>query len=337
MHISSLFHSALVTLSLASFACLPACSKKEEDKGAEVTAESISADDTITEQHDAASVTWLVQPDGQVKAKIMAPGGEPLDKDVTGKLIVQPNTEGAKPVTADLQFDAKAGLYTAVIPKLESDMTPVSYELGVKGKPVKGALYLPKGGTKELVLTAKATEEVKIPKDKKGPNGGILQVAGDDMLEIVANEKTGETRVYVLDDDYKPIPIGKRKVQLGVVGEVPETVYLNPEPKGLFFTGKLKGKVHPHKVTVMLYPENHPEPVVVLCGWHPGTVIVVGPSAPVIAMFVVANWSPVIVVGAPAPPVIVIKGKGHHDHHDHHDHHHHDHHGPGHGIHLHLH
>jgi len=312
MQTSVIFRGALASLLLAATLALPACSKKEETKNAEVTAENIAAEDAITEQHDDATVTLAVKPEGVVKARIKSPDGEPLEKGVTGKLIVKPMTKGAEPVTADLTYDAKAGLYTAEIPELDADLTEVAYELDVKGKPVKGALHLPKGGTKELVATAKVTAEVKLPEGKKGPNGGIIQVAGDDVIEIVADEKTGDTRVYVLDDDFKPIPVGKRKVKLGIYAAGPEMIELSPEPKGTFFTGKLKVKTNPSKVTVVLYPEVEPEPVVVLCGWSPGTVVVVGAHAHVYPLFVAVNWAPVVVVGA--PPVVIIDDHHHHHH-----------------------
>lgn len=311
MRFSVLLRSTFMALALASFATLPACSKKADaGKDNEVTAENIGADDALTEQYEPATVTWAVKPDGHVQARIKTPDGEPID-NATGTIIVKPTTKDATPVKAKLAFDAKAGLYTADIPKLEADLTEVSYELDVKGKPVKGAMHLPKGGTKELVATAKVTAEIKVPEGKKGPNGGIIQVAGDDLLEIVADQKSGETRVYLLDDDFKPMPVGKHKVKIGVVAGSPEAVELSAEPKGLFFVGKLNVKTNPSKLTVVFYDEDEPEPVVVLCGWHPGTVIIVG-GGPVVVMplFVAVAWTPVVVVGA--PPVIVVghKGKG---------------------------
>ena len=311
MRFSVLLRSTFMALALASFATLPACSKKSDAKDTEVTAENIAAEDALTEQYEPATVTWAVKPDGHVQARIKAPDGEPIENGVAGTLTVKPVAKDATPVKAKLAFDAKAGLYTADIPKLEADLTEVSYELDVKGKPVKGAMHLPKGGTKELVATAKVTAEIKIPEGKKGPNGGIIQVAGDDLLEIVADQKSGETRVYILDDDFKPMPVGKHKVKIGVVASGPDAIELSPEPKGLFFTGKLSVKANPTKLTVAFWDEDEPEPVVVLCGWHPGTVIVVG-GGPVVVMplFVAVAWTPVVVVGA--PPVIVVghKGKG---------------------------
>ena len=300
-----ILRATLLALVLGSMVVLPACSKKS-DASAEVTAENLSADDTITEQHDPATVSWSVTPDGKVRARIKTPDGQPVEKDVSGTLTVKPLQKGAQPVKATLVFDAKTGLHTADIPRLDADLTEVDYDIQVNGKPVEGALHLPKGGTKELVATAKVTAAVEVPKGKKGPNGGIIQVAGDDLLEIVADQKSGETRVYLLDDDLKPMPVGKHKVKIGVVAGSPEMVELTPEPKAMYFTGKLTVKANPSKLTVVFYDEADIEPVVVLCGWSPGVVIVLGTV--VLPLFVAVNWAPVVVV---QPPVIFVgKGKG---------------------------
>ncbi|MFS8068396.1 MAG: hypothetical protein ACMG6S_18720 [Byssovorax sp.] len=310
MRFSILVRSALVALTVASTAALPACSKKSAN---DITDEATAVEEALTEQHPAAAVTWLVMPDGQVKAMVKSPDGTPLEKGVTGTVTAKALDKTGKPVTAKLEAGAKPGAYTATLPKLEADLTDVTYKLEVDGKPVAGTLHLPRGGTAQLVTSAKAVEEAKMPADTKGPNGGIVQVVGDDVVEIVADKATGQVRVYVLDDDLKPIAVGKRKVKLAAVAGSPELVELEVEPKGLYFTGKFTGKTNPVKLTVVFYPDVDVEPIVVLCGWKPATVIVVGPGAPVlIPIFVVVNWAPVVVIDN-SPPVIVIhhgKGKG---------------------------
>jgi len=313
MRLTMLTRGALLALTLSSIALLPACGKKAPTEGteaAEATDESAAAEGTLTEQHPAATVTWLITPDGQVKARVKAPDGTPIEKNVTGTVTAKALKKVERPVTATLAADTKPGLYTATLPKLEADLTDVTYELAVDGKPLTGTLQLPRGGTQQLVTSAKAVAAVKLPADKKGPNGGIVQVVGDDVVEIVADKSTGQVRIYVLDDDFKPIAVGKRKVKLGVVAGSAELIELQVEPKGLFFTGKLSLKSDPIKLTVVLYPEEQPEPVVVLCGWTPTKVIVVGPGAPVLALFVVVSWAPVVVVNQGGPPVIFVTGKG---------------------------
>ncbi|HRI66208.1 MAG TPA: hypothetical protein PK156_18300 [Polyangium sp.] len=312
MRHDKLFRAGFVMLTLAAAIALPACSKKDEAAKPEITAESAAAEEAITEQHEPATVSWVVAPEGKLKARFKAADGAPLGTSVTGSVTVKPLQADAKPVTAKLVYDTEAGVHTAEFPALNADLTEVSYDVSVKGKPIKGAMHVPRGGTRELVATAKVSAEVKLPEGKKGPNGGVIQVVGDDVIEVVADVKSGETRVYVLDDDFKPIPVGKRKVKLAVVGSAPETVELAAEPKGLYFTGKLTVvKTNPHRLTVVLTGERSPEPVVVLCGYHPGTVVVVGPGAPTIGLFVAVGWAPAVVVVDPTPNIVVVgKGKG---------------------------
>jgi hypothetical protein len=295
-----------------SIAILPACGKKPAPT-TEIGAatESGEAEGTITEQQPAATVTWLVTPDGVVKARIKAADGTPIDKGITGTVTAKPLKKVERPVTVKLEADAsKPGMYLAALPPLEADLTDVTYAIDVNGAPLTGTLQLPRGGTVQLAATAKKVADVKLPAGKKGPNGGVIQVAGNDVLEIVADKTTGQVRIYVLDDDFKPVAVGKRKVKLGVVAQSSEVVDLQVEPKGLFFTGKLVGKADPVKLTVVLYQEEEPEPVVVLCGWTPTTVIVVGPGAPVVGLFVAVNWAPVVVVDQGGPSFVIVTGHG---------------------------
>jgi hypothetical protein len=308
MRLISLARGSFLALTLTTLAMLPACSKKPAPE-IDAATESGAAEGTITEQHPAATVTWLITPDGKVQARVKSADGTPIDKNVTGTVTAKPLKKVERPVTATLTADARPGNYTATLPKLEADLTDVSYELSVNGAPLTGTLQLPRGGTTQLATTAKASAAVKLPEGKKGPNGGIIQVAGNDVLEIVADKTTGQVRIYVLDDDFKPVAVGKRKVKLGVVAGSSEVVDLQVEPKGLYFTGKLVGKADPVKLTVVLYQEEEPEPVVVLCGWAPTTVIVVGPGAPVLGLFVAVNWAPIVVVDT-GPSVVIVQGRG---------------------------
>jgi hypothetical protein len=304
----------LVALTITVAAALPGCKKKAPSGTTDVTAEanavevSMSRDDSLTEKNDAGTVTWAVTPEGQVKARFKAPDGSLVKSGVTGTLTVKALKKNDKPVTVKLEPDPDSGIYVATIPKLGADLTEVDYEIDVNGKPVKGAMHLPRGGTRALVTTAKAAAENKLPEGKKGPNGGIVQVVGSDILEVVADQKTGQVRVYALNDDLKPVAVGKRRVKLGLVSSTPEMIELEAEPKQMYFTGKLSVKANPTKLTVALYEENEPEPVVALCGWDPGEVIVVGTGAPVLAVFAVVSWPAVVIVDP--RPVIIVSGKG---------------------------
>ncbi len=307
MHLKPLFHSLLATCLLASAtAGIGGCSKKEEavavpEEG--VTAENIADTGGISEKHDAGETVWSVAPEGQVKLLVKGPDGKPIDKNVTGTLTVKAaGDKEAKPTTVNLEPEPKTGLLVASIPKLEADITEVKYEVKADGKPMKGALHLPVGGTAEIVTNAKVAAEAKIDTGKKGPNGGVIQVVGDDTIEVVADKSSSKVRVYFLDADLKPVKVvPEKKVTIAVVTQNgPETVILEPDSGGLYFTGKVNVAVNPVKLTVGV--RHHDRARVVLVGYRPSTVVVVGAAA-VPAVFVVANagWG----VGVVSPTIVV--------------------------------
>jgi hypothetical protein len=156
------------------------------------------------------------------------------------------------------------------------------------------------------VAEATRAEQRPIPPGKVGPNGGVLEVVGNDTVEVVADKSSGQVRVYMLDASYKPIPIGARRVTLGFVGPDDETLALAPEPGGMYFTSSLPTRVDPVEMTVAV--ENDGQVNAALWGYEPGGVIVVGPAAPTVHLFVATNWG-VAVVGPRAPGVgVVIEG-----------------------------
>jgi hypothetical protein len=309
-----------LAVALAAPLAVTGCGSKEAP-AAEVTAENIADANqaTVAEKHDNGEVVWSVAPDGQVKALVKAPDGKPVDKNVTGTLTVKAAGEkDAVPVTVPLTPDPKTGLMVAVVPKLEADITEVKYDLKADGKPIKGALHVPPGGTSELVLNAKASADAKLPEGKKGPNGGVIQVVGDDTIEVVADKGSSKVRVYFLDADLKPVKVVPEKtVTVAIVTESgPDTVILAPDPGGLYFTGKLNVvNVHPVKLSVGVKHKGVSK--VVLVGYNPGVVVVVGASAPAPIFWVNAGWD-VVVKPAVVKPVVVI----HDDDDDDDDHHH---------------
>jgi hypothetical protein len=304
MRIVPLLRPLLVAFSLgAVLGVAPGC-KKTATTDAEVTAEgTLEIPEAIVEENDNGSVAWSVAPEGKVRAILKTPDGKPITKNVTGELVwVAPSGETKVPVTVE----PKTGLVVATGPALQEDITPISYNLQVEGKPWGGTLHVPKGGTLELHSNAKAAVGV-IPEGKVGPNGGVIQFIGEDRVEVVAEKTSGQVRVYFLDPEFKVIKGPKRKVKIAIAGETPEVIILEPEPKvGLYFVGKLKTRVDPVRVTVAVTHNDVSR--VAIVGWAPTTHLIVGARAPRVRLLVASGWAAPDVdvhVRAPGPTVVV--------------------------------
>ncbi|XXX76960.1 hypothetical protein WMF30_55865 [Sorangium sp. So ce134] len=323
-----------LTALIAGSALAAGCKSTAE---ASVTEESVEAapvalEEPLTEEHDGGSVGWEIAPDGAVRAIVKAPDGKPIDKDVSGTLTWKgPDGEAKIP----LALDAKTGLLVAAGPKLAADLTEVKYDIVVAGKPWNGTLHVPAGGTRVIVEGARKAEKRPIPAGKTGPNGGVIQVVGDDTIEVVADKTSGQVRVYVLDENLKPTPVGDRKIKLGFAGSSSELVVLTPGPGGLYAVGTVAAKVNPVKLTVLVTHPTHAD--VVLVGYRPGVHVVVGPSAPALNVIVATTWNVAVKVKT-TPGVVVVHDDddddddgrpvhihvhGKHKHHKHHKHHHH--------------
>jgi hypothetical protein len=304
MRIVPLLRPLLVALSLgAVLGAAPGC-KKTPPIEAEVTTEgSVEIPEAIVEENDNGSVTWSIAPDGNVKGLLKTPDGKPITKNVTGELVwVGPSGETKVPVAVE----PKTGYLIGTGPALQDDFTPINYKLNVENKPWGGTLHVPRGGTLELHNSAKASIGI-VPEGKVGPNGGVIQVIGDDRVEVVAEKSTGQVRVYFLDPDYKVIKGPDRQVKIAIGGESPEIVVLEPEPKvGLFFVGRLKTKVDPVRVSVAV--THHDVSRAAIVGWAPTTHLVVGTRAPRVRLLVASGWAAPDVdvhVRAPSPVVVV--------------------------------
>jgi hypothetical protein len=165
---------------------------KGEDASADPQAAEAQA--AFVEERDEGKLEWIVQPDGQVRVKVTVnEGGSPA---VSGALLVDGQSYN---LTADGMSLSGAG------PKLTAELTTITYSLKVGEATWDGALHVPPGGTKELV----AVPSVSVPEGTKGPNGGVVDVIGEQRVEIVTDEKTGEVRVYFLDENLKVIPVGE--------------------------------------------------------------------------------------------------------------------------------
>jgi hypothetical protein len=241
----------------------------------------------LVDSTSAGSIAWNIDPGGSVRATVKTPDGKPITENVDGTMVWK-TVDGPKTVV--LSQDKKSGALVAAGPKLDGDLTEIDYTVVAPAKPLSGTLFLPRGGTPELVAAAKAPPAVVVPEGKKGPHGGPIQIVGKDRLEIVASRK-GEVRVYVLDANLQPVPIGTRKVQLGVGGNTPEVVMLTPAASGLYFVGHWKASGEPARLT--LEERDGDDVRVIIVGHKPGTpfVVVGGASGPpVIAVVVVEEF-----------------------------------------------
>ncbi|WP_437907095.1 hypothetical protein WME95_04080 [Sorangium sp. So ce327] len=262
-------HTALVYLPLALL-LLPACGEATATASAEMALSEELGAAALVEEHDEGNVAWRIDGDGQVKAAIRASSGVRLKEDVGGTLVWKLPSGEAR--TIPLAINARTGLLVAAGPKLEADLTEISYTLTISGKPWSGVLHVPAGGTAELVASARVSAESKVSEVTVGPHGGSVQVVGDDRLEMVANEATGEVRVYVLDAHLKPVAIEGRTLKLGLVAERPEVLVLAPASAGFYFVGKLAAVVNPFRLTVAL--GFHGTTRVALWGYRPGVRVI---------------------------------------------------------------
>lgn len=250
-------HVSLVALALV-FAS--ACGSSEAPATAEAEAEAaVNAElgaEALVEEHDEGSVSWRIDPDGQVKASVSTSAGARVKEDLGGTLVYK--VEGSEPKTVPLTVDAKTGLLVAAGPKLEADLTEVSYTVTVStvstvsGKPWTGVLHVPVGGTAELVASGKATAEAKLDAELVGPHGGTIQIVGPDRLELVANAE-GETRVYVLDAELNPVKVEARTLRMGFVAETTTFANFSVDPGGFYFVARLgAAAINPLRVTASL-------------------------------------------------------------------------------------
>jgi hypothetical protein len=219
---------------------------------AEAAVDGALGADALVEEQDEGAIAWRVDGDGHVKAAVSTSAGARIKQDVGGALIFK--VAGGQPRTVPLVMDAGTGLLVAAGPKLEADLTEVSYTVTVSGKPWSGVMHLPVGGTAALVAGAKATAEAKLPDDAVGPHGGSIQVVGGSRLEMVADADSGDTRVYVLDVDLKPVRVETRTLRMGFVAQTSTFVDFRPEPAGLYFVASIGPAVvlDPRRVTVVL-------------------------------------------------------------------------------------
>ncbi|WP_437814997.1 hypothetical protein [Sorangium sp. So ce1078] len=118
-------------------------------------------------------------------------------KDVTGTITIEP--KGKEKQTLKLAPDEAKGSLAAKGPA--PDKADYTWDLKVRGAPMKMTLTVPAGGTASLV---DAPAHHPAGDHAHGsPHGGVVQSLGDGHVEVKL-EKTGDITVWMLDAAEKP-------------------------------------------------------------------------------------------------------------------------------------
>jgi hypothetical protein len=265
----------LVLVAAAFVALAPACSKS-------ASAIASLGSDVVVDQLELGRVGLSIGADGDAKAAVESNDGKPLSKDAKGTLSFK--SISGEPKTVPLTFDTASGTLVAKGPKLEGDLTQVTYAIDVGGKTMDGSLHVPAGGTAQLVAdgNAQATAAAAAPAvsaEALGPHGGSISVVGGDRLELVS-DGSGQARIYLLSVDGKVAPVEARAVTVGVVAEAPETIAFVAEPQGRYLTGQWHVHTDPVRLTIASRANANAAAKVVLVGFKPGVALKVGAAAP---------------------------------------------------------
>jgi hypothetical protein len=147
----------------------------------------------LVEEREDGKAEWMVQPDGRVRVRVVGKDGKAV-RDASGTVTVN-----AKAVPLVVAGDA----LVASVPPLEGALTEIAYALQVGGSKWTGSLHVPAGGTQELLQPP----TVSVPEGTRGPNGGIVDVVGDQRVEILVDKESGEVRVFLLDEKLQAVPV----------------------------------------------------------------------------------------------------------------------------------
>jgi hypothetical protein len=160
----------------------------------------------LVEERDDGRLAWIVAPDGAVRLRVArADGTAVAPGDVRATLEVAGTETVLRADGADL---------VGKIGGLGDGLTDVSYRVAFAGATWTGGLQLPPGGTAALL----AEPAIAVEPGTEGPNGGTVEVVGDQRIEIVLDEESGEVRVYLLDENLEPMPVGDdTEITLGFV------------------------------------------------------------------------------------------------------------------------
>jgi hypothetical protein len=108
-------------------------------------------------------------------------------------------------------------------------------------------------------------------------------------VEVVADEVSGEVRVYVLDADWKAVAVGDRTISLGVVADAPHMIALASAEGGAYFRARWSLNVDPLKITIAV--RNAGVTSVALVGYRPGARVIVRADAPRVKVRTKTKWA----------------------------------------------
>jgi hypothetical protein len=165
---------------------------------------SFAASTPLVEQREDGSLSWIVLSDGNVRLTV---------RDGSGKLVLPSELEATLTVRdASSTMWAEGDLLAGAIGTLEDELTDFAYVVKVRGTSWTGLLQLPATGTDALVRAS----AVSVPAGTRGPNGGLVDVVGEQRVELVADAESGELRVYLLDERLQVMPVGDAELTVGI-------------------------------------------------------------------------------------------------------------------------
>lgn len=295
-----------LVLSLA-FAVAGCGKKKEETTGEEkaAPAATAAASSSIVEVYERGQIAWNVDTNGQLLARVQDDSGTNTSKKASGTIEWN---EGETVRSAKLSFDEKAEALVAQGPVPKDDLTEIRYSLVYDGEPVIGSLHVPQAGTAALSAEAEAAAKIDVSAAVP-PHGGVIQVVGEDRVEIVADDDSDEVRVYVLDASWKPIVVGDRKITIAIGGAKPQVVVLTAGEGGAYFVGHWTIVGEPPRLTVMIKRPGATH--VAIVGFHPGAKLHVAGGPKVKVKVKGVAWGPkadVKVVGAAPAAIVKVNG-----------------------------
>lgn len=262
----------------------PATKPADGEKGGPSAQKETERDaNALVQELPFGTIGWTLEADGVVKADVRDKAGAPVKEGLQGSV------EGADGKAVALAPVEGTTLWGAALPALQADLTPIHYAVQLAPpdeaadaptalvEPSTGVFYVPAGGTKVLlsapapaptVAVKGAPVEATAAVDVKGPHGGVVQLVGPDRVELVSDQDSGEVRAYVLDAQLQPIPVGERRLTLGVVADHPELVTFEPVDGGAYFAAGWGIKADPVSLTLAI--RVGPVVQVGVVGWRPG-------------------------------------------------------------------